>query len=90
MLTLVSSQQLNDPSVVPQVVTYVVNWGDGHVETFQLSLLNPGVPAGINGLTTLVTSARDSGNATTLTTGSADVQHTTSARPIRSIRRPTS
>jgi PKD repeat protein len=76
VLTLVSSQQLNDPAVVPQVVTYVVNWGDGHVETFQLSgLLNPGVPVASNGLTSLVASARNSGNATTLTTGSAQVQH---------------
>ncbi len=76
VLTLVSSQQLNDPAVVPQVVTYVVNWGDGHVETFQLSgLLNPGLPVGTNGLTTLGASARNSGNANTLTTGSAQVQH---------------
>jgi len=76
VLTLVSSQQLNDPAVVPQVVAYVVNWGDGHVETFQLSnLLDPGLPVATNGLTTLVASARDSGDATTLTTGSAEVQH---------------
>jgi hypothetical protein len=76
VLTLVSSQQLNDPAVEPQVVTYVVNWGDGHVETFQLSgLLNPGLPVATNGLTTLVASARDSGDAIMLTTGSAEVQH---------------
>ena len=76
VVNLVGSQQLNDPSVVPQLVTYTVDWGDGHVETFQLSLLNPGLPAGVNGLTTLVGSTRASGNATTLTTGSAAVQHT--------------
>ena len=75
VLTLASSQQLNDPSVVAQSVAYEVNWGDGHVETFQLNLLNPGLPVGNNGLTTLVASTRNSGNATTLTTGSAVVQH---------------
>jgi PKD repeat protein len=76
VLNLVSSQQLNDPSVVPTLVTYEVDWGDGHVETFQLSLLNPGVPGGTNGLTTLVASTRASGNASMPTTGSAAVQHT--------------
>jgi PKD repeat protein len=75
VLTLVSSQQLNDPSVVAQVVTYTVNWGDGHTETFQLSLLNPGLPVASNGLTTLMTSTRASGDALTHTTGTAEVQH---------------
>jgi len=76
VLTLVSSQPINDPAVVPQLATYVVDWGDGHVETFQLSLRNPGLPVKSNGLTTILASTRVSGNAATNTTGSAAIQHT--------------
>ncbi|MCI0331619.1 MAG: PKD domain-containing protein [Planctomycetes bacterium] len=51
--------------------TYVVNWGDGTIDT--ISVINGSVV--VNGQTTVLSSMRASGDATTLTTGSFEVQH---------------
>jgi PKD repeat protein len=75
VLTLVSSQAINDPMAVSQAFTFVVDWGDGNVQTIQLMLKQPGVPLFNNGLTTVLTSTRTSGGESVLTTGSFDVQH---------------
>jgi PKD repeat protein len=75
VLTLVTSQAINDPMAVTEAFTYVVDWGDGNVQTIQLMLKQPGNPLFSNGLTTVVAAARTSGNETTLTTGSFEVQH---------------
>ena len=42
VLTLVGDQSLNDPSAVAQLYTFVVDWGDGDVQTIPLMLRNPG------------------------------------------------
>jgi hypothetical protein len=75
VLTLVSGQTLNDPAVVAQAYTFVVDWGDGAVQTIPLILRQPGGPLLGNGLTTVITSLRTSGNEGILTAGSFEVQH---------------
>jgi PKD repeat protein len=75
VLTLVSGQALNDPAAPAQLYTYLVDWGDGAVQTVALMLKAPGVPLPGSGLTTVVSSARTSGNETTLTDGSFIVEH---------------
>ena len=75
VLTLVSSQAINDPMAVAEAFTYVVDWGDGNMQTIQLMLKQPGGPLASNGLTTVLTSNRVSGGESVLTTGSFDVQH---------------
>jgi PKD repeat protein len=75
VLTLVSGQAINNPTVAAQLYTFVVDWGDGNTQTIPLLLKQPGTPQFNNGLTTVLTSMRVSGNETVLTTGSFEIQH---------------
>lgn len=75
VLTLVSGQALFDPAVPAQLFTYLINWGDGVVQTVNLSLKAPSVPLAGNGLTTVFFSQRVSGDEEILTQGSFVVQH---------------
>jgi PKD repeat protein len=75
VLTLVSGQALFDPGVPAQLFTYLINWGDGVVQTVNLTLKAPGVPLAGNGLTTVVFSERAPGDVGVLTQGSFEVQH---------------
>jgi PKD repeat protein len=75
VLTLVSGQAINDPAVPTQPYTYLINWGDGAVQTVALMLKAPGEPLAGNGLTTVVSTQRTPGDETTLTDGSFIVQH---------------
>jgi PKD repeat protein len=81
ILTLVSGQDINDPSVAAQPYTFVVDWGDGAVQTIPLMLRNPAAPLFNNGLTTVLASQRISGNEGILTTGSFEVQHRYTSSP---------
>src|SRR5262249_9688389 len=74
VLTLVSSQDLTNPSAVAQQYTYVINWGDGNVQTIQLMLKTPGAPV-LSTQTTVGTLARTSGNVGAATTGSMAFTH---------------
>jgi hypothetical protein len=73
VLTLVSSQDINNPAAA-QPFTYVVNWGDGNVQTITLMLKAPGAPS-VNGLTAVGTLVRTSGNVGVATTGSFGITH---------------
>ncbi|HVT29498.1 MAG TPA: hypothetical protein VHE81_15890, partial [Lacipirellulaceae bacterium] len=73
-LTLVSSQNINDPSAVAQPYTYTVDWGDGNVQTITLMLKTPGNPT-VNGQTFINTLARTSGTVGVPTTGSFQIMH---------------
>ena len=74
VLTLVSSQDINNPGAVAQPFTYVVDWGDGNVQTITLMLEAPGGPT-VNGLTAVGSLVRTSGNVGVLTTGSFGITH---------------
>jgi hypothetical protein len=74
VLTLVSSQDINNPGVVAQPYTYVVNWGDGNVQTITLMLKTPGAPT-VNGQTMVGSLIRTSGNVGVATTGSFGITH---------------
>ena len=75
VLTLVSSQAINDPAVPAQSYTYLIHWGDGVEQTVPLMLKAPGIPVLNSGLTSVLGLQRASGSETTLTTGSLQVQH---------------
>ena len=74
VLTLVSSQDINNPGAVAQPFTYVVDWGDGNVQTITLMLKAPGAPT-VNGLTAVGSLVRTSGNVGVATTGSFGITH---------------
>jgi hypothetical protein len=74
VLTLVSSQDINNPGAVAQPFTYVVNWGDGNVQTITLMLKSPGAPT-VNGQTAVGSLVRTSGNVGVATTGSFGITH---------------
>ena len=74
VLTLVSSQDINNPGGRAQPFTYVVDWGDGNVQTITLMLKAPGGPT-VNGLTAVGTLVRTSGNVGVATTGSFRITH---------------
>jgi hypothetical protein len=68
-----------DPFMPPAVgnplaetFTYIIDWGDGTVDTISVT----GGSAVINSQTTVLTSNRVSGDATTLTTGGSEIMHT--------------
>jgi hypothetical protein len=73
VLTLVSSQDINNPAAA-QPFTYVVDWGDGNVQTISLMLKTPGAPT-VNGQTTVGTLIRTSGDVGVKTTGSFEITH---------------
>ncbi|HEX5470569.1 MAG TPA: hypothetical protein VFW73_01725 [Lacipirellulaceae bacterium] len=74
VLTLVSGQDINNPAAVAQPYTYVVDWGDGNVQTIALVLKSPGSPM-INGQTAIGTLIRNSGSVGVPTTGSFEITH---------------
>ncbi len=74
VLTLVSSQAINDPGVVAQPFTFLVDWGDGNVQTISLMLKAPGSPL-VNGQTSVGTLLRTSGGVGVATTGSFGISH---------------
>jgi hypothetical protein len=55
-----------------ETFNYIIDWGDGTVDT--ISVINGS--AVINAQTTVLTSNRVSGDATTLTTGGSEIMHT--------------
>ena len=75
VLTLVSSQALNNTAVPEESFTYFIRWGDGVVQTVPLVLKAPGNPVLNSGLTRVLGLQRTPGGETTLTTGSFQVQH---------------
>jgi PKD repeat protein len=81
VLTLVGGQAINDPAVPAQLYTFLINWGDGAVQTVPLMLKAPGDPLPGNGLTTVFTSLRTPGEVADLTDGSFQVQHRYLAPP---------
>jgi hypothetical protein len=74
VLTLVSGQDINNPGAVAQPFTYVVDWGDGNVQTISLMLKTPGTPT-VNGQTAVGSLVRTSGNVGVTTTGSFGITH---------------
>jgi large repetitive protein len=57
-----------------ETFTYIINWGDGTIDTIQVT--SSGSVQVINGQTSMLTSQRTSGDATTMTTGGSVIQHT--------------
>jgi hypothetical protein len=58
-----------------ETFTYVVDWGDGTVDTITVSQVSPGSPLVVNSQTTVLASARTSGSEGVSTTGSFEVEH---------------
>jgi PKD repeat protein len=73
VLTLVSGQTLNVGG--ESAYTYIINWGDGTIQTVTLDLFLPLAPQAGNGLTTVMTALRANGDANSNTTGAIEVQH---------------
>ena len=55
--------------------TYEVDWGDGTVDVITVSQVAPGSPLVVNSQTTVLSSARTSGDEGIMTTGSFEVEH---------------
>ena len=55
--------------------TYQVDWGDGTIDIITVSQVAPGSPLIVNSQTTVLSSARTSGNEGIVTTGSFEVEH---------------
>jgi hypothetical protein len=70
-----------NPAIPPAVgdplaesFTYIVDWGDGTIDTIMVSDMIGGAVV-VNAQTTVIASNRTSGSASVLTTGSFEVQH---------------
>jgi PKD repeat protein len=57
-----------------ETFTYVVNWGDGTIDTIAVTFVS-GTPMVVNAQTSVLASNRVSGSANVLTTGGFDVSH---------------
>ncbi len=55
--------------------TYVVNWGDGTIDTIMVTQVAPGSPFVVNSQSMVLSSARTSGGEGVMTTGSFEVEH---------------